>query len=252
MDETELPGVVECLSKLSRAGFDASAFDTARWVGVAVLAVAGLVLLAHTAKHLLVSKSEFPVESRVFFFLGGLGFLLIALPIVTKVVYAENSVDLGSSDRQFAQAFCRDRALAPAAEAETAAVRQELEALTERYEWLSAAVAEDRNTPPPTMASERPMLGMAVAIYPRSSRIADAEGIARALRSEGAGVTVTETDLSESAAAPTSGANVILFSEASRERASRLQAFLESQGVAVAALRGPLALRGESLQLLLY
>lgn len=243
--------VDDCMRRLARSGFDAGAFEMAANVGVAVVFVFLFIVIGHClVKWLKNHDTEFPLEKNTFKFLGILGTLLVALPVVTKVAYAQFNIVIESGDINYARGICERFSEQPSEEARLAALVSENESLKSQINQLTADLTpENRKN---IEQSQPALVGVAVAVFTRDGRQRDAESIANMLSEAGAGASVTLTDLTENKVRHESGSNVIIFAEGMASISDKVASFLESRGTKISQNLGPLKLRGNSIQLLLY
>lgn len=251
--------VSDCVRRLLAAGFDAGAFETAKWAGLACLIALALSALAGFGARLYKGASDIepPVSENQFKWLLYVGALLIALPVVAKVTTDNTTLEFESSDRTFAQQVCREQL-------ESFSQTAEIEGLDAKIENLSFELSQLRSTTqnssnvteePVAVSTTNPqILGQAVSIFFRGTRSADAEKIAGILRQAGAGVNARESDLSETSRAQTapSGAVYILSDTRVGNAPVAIAGLLTENGITTTDSVTVSALSGTSVQILLY
>lgn len=257
--------VADCIQRLLSAGFDADAFETAKWAGIACLGVLGLSILVGFAARVYRGPADLqpPVTENQFRWLLYIGALLIALPVVGKVTSEVTPVEFQDTDRVFAQQVCSDQLQAFAQTAEIEGLRAELNALAfavaQSPDPSSGGLGDEGDFP-----SEAPMvetrvnqdiLGSAVSIFYRSARAQDAEEIQALLQEAGAGVIRRNTDLSETARGQTArrGDTYVLSDNRAGKAPGAIDEILRDlSDIEVTDIIQVDALTGTPVQILLY
>ena len=263
-ESSDVTGFIsDCVQRLLSAGFDAGAFEMAKWAGVACLAALGLSAIAGFGVRVYKGASDIepPVSENQFRWLLYVGALLIALPVVTKITTDNTTLDFESSDRSFAQQVCSEQL-------ESFSQTAVIEGLDAKIENLSFELAQIRDeavtVAPPTSGPPQPaevkdgfdsqILGQAVSIFFRGHRQDDAQVIADILRKAGAGVNARESDLSETSRAQTAprGANFLLSDTRAVNAPSAISDTLAKAGFDIAENVTVGSLSGTAVQILLY
>lgn len=261
MESGDVAGIIaDCLKTLQASGFDADAFLTTRWAGLACLFALAVSAILGFAAGFWKDGVTPPLGDGQFRAVLYVGALLLALPVVTQVTAEGFDLQLGSGDRAFAQDICRDRQEAVTQSAEIAALETRLSV---QVEELRSEIALARIDPqdfplelPMIVTPVRPeILGTPVAVYYRSGRQADAQTIRDILSDAGAGVALRNTDLSETSRAATAApGDIYILSDARADAAPEVIATLleDEAGVAVTGRMSVDSLAGTPVQILLY
>ena len=264
LDAGDVTGFVsDCVARLLAAGFDAGAFTTAKWAGVACLAALALSALAGFSARLYKGADDInpPVSESQFRWLLYVGALLIALPVVAKVTTDNTTLEFHSSDRTFAHQVCSEQM-------QSFSQTAQIEGLDAKIDNLSQELAQLRAAPP-TLTPPAPttddsqividttdplILGQAVSIFYRGHREADAQSIAGILRAAGAGVNARESDLSETSRNDSAarGAVYVLSDTRAGNAPLAITDLLTREGISVSDNITVGSLSGTSVQILLY
>ncbi|MEO0939781.1 MAG: hypothetical protein AAFY38_16630 [Pseudomonadota bacterium] len=254
--------ISECVARLTQAGFDADAFETAKWAGVACLSVIGLSIAAGFAARIWRKDAtiEVPITENQFRWLLYIGALLIALPVMTKVTAEIAPLEFESTDRAYAQEICRE-GLNDTTQA--AALRASEAKLTARLDQMAFELAALRDATPSNgelfeqsieTLIDPEILGTPVSIFYRPARRDAARGIAARLEEVGAGVALRASDLSETSRATTAlpGDLVILYDERGAQSERAIIDLLRDAELDVTDSVGVRSLSGTPVQLLMY
>ncbi len=255
--------VAECVLRMLAAGFDADAFETAKWAGVACLIALGLSAVSGFAARVWKGSPDIapPFSDNQFRWLLYVEALLIALPVATKVTTDTTGLEFSSSDRAFAQDVCRDQQQNFAQSAVIGALEAKIDKFGSELAEVRRAAQPDTPTSDPTQDPQSvitqtipEILGKAVSILYRSARSEDTQVIADILANAGAGVARRATDLSETAAAQTAQRrDIYLLSDTRAGAAAQTIAQeLDAAGYRVTQNVTLGALSGTAIQILLY
>ncbi|WP_146345257.1 hypothetical protein [Falsiphaeobacter marinintestinus] len=243
--------IQECITALSRAGFDAGAFEWAKWAGIGCFIALTLAVLATFVGRLAKDHAfPSPLSDSNFKLLLIAGCLLIALPVVSKIAAAQMEIDLVSRDSEFAQRICEERGEELERSAETKSLHQEVAVLLKR---VSALESQTRVTPSAPEV-DPPLLGQAISVFYRSGRLDQARQLETYLTKNGAGVARRESDLTETNLARSArpGDTFVVFAEGSEEQAELVRQKLENSGQPVRQMIGPTNVRGNAIQILMF
>jgi hypothetical protein len=272
--------IAECLRKLTAAGFDATAYESSRWIGLAVLAVFVLLLVAQAIAHLK-GRSGPLIEPKLAILLLLVGAGLVALPVISRVSGNGHTIEYVSHDAEWAKQICGQTADQVAQSAQTEALAAQLEAIRGEIAQLGpalralqpgsgvvkmsdtlSATSDSEMAPfpwPPggsslALVSSLPLLGEPISVFYRPERATDALAIASQLKQEGAGVAIRETILSESTLSTTAQAGEVFVIHAADkdDTVATVARVLNAQDQIVTDVRGPYTLRGNPVQILLF
>lgn len=259
--------ISDCIKTLLQVGFDASAFETAKWAGVACL-IALALSAALTFVFRLRRDADVlpPVTESQFRWLLYVGAILIALPVVAKITTDNTQISFASSDRSFAQQTCRDQAQAFAQQAEIGGLEAKVTVLQDSVNALRARVDQGPGVEPgtgPDVGDPLAMvetqivpeiLGVPVSIYYRSARADMADEVRTILSDAGAGVAARSSDLSETSRADTAlaGEIYVLADPRAGDAPGAISDVLERNGITVQNITNVARLSGTPVQILLY
>ncbi len=261
MENGDVTGfVTNCVQNLLNAGFDASAFETAKWAGVACLIAIALSAFAGFTARIWKGASDIEpaVTENQFRWLLYVGALLIALPVVAKVTTDQTGLEFESTDRTFAQEVCREQMQSVAQAAEIGALEAQISELAFEIEQVRTAALNPDTSPidQPVIATTRlaDVVGTPVSIFYRDARESDANAIAAVLRDAGAGVALRDTDLSETSRAKTaiSGDTYIISDPRAGDASTAIIDRLREAGVRINGNNTVGNLSGTPVQILLY
>ena len=263
MDSVNDPSgfIAQCVRDLLQVGFDASAFETAKWAGLACLIVLALLITgAFVARFFKADEVPPPVTENQFKWVLIVGAVLIALPVVAKVTSDQFEVNFASDDRTFAQRICEEQLEATAQTAEVDALEARLNALDQQMALLT-----DRGLPENGEGLEAPvivapraqnmaLLGQAVSVFYRPAQEARAQEVSALLKANGAGVALRPTDLTETSFVQTalSGEIYLIFDDLGSDAARAIRETLEEAGIILRDARNVSALKGNALQILIF
>lgn len=253
-------GIALCIKQLKTVGFDASAYEIAKWAGVWCL-IAVLILIIATFLVRSFRDKELPaaISEAQFALTVMIAACLIALPVVVKITSDDVNVDLASGDITSARRICEERNDAKidaiASNAKIEAVEQKLATLQAQLSELTTSEMQPSTDPvlsAPVSAQE--LLGAALAIFYRSPSKDSALNIENLLQDQGAGVAVNNTDLTESAFVETAqpGDVYIVYTSDADDILQTVTNILKANGVPLREVRGPFSLKGPSLQILVF
>lgn len=249
--------IAHCMSTLIKVGFDASAINLAKWVGVALLAAIFAAAVTTFFSRLRHGKDILPVLSDTHFkMILAAGLLLIVFPMIAKITGDAFELSLASEDRAFAQRMCQDSLDVTAATAQTEALKARLDVLETSLEAVVQAAPTGTGQEDGALMLElgSDLVGQPISIFYRPSRAADAILIEDRLKSAGAGVALRQDALRNTAlkGAASTGGLYIFYASQGADLIAQLETILSEIDLKARETQGPIPLRGSSIQLLLF
>ncbi|MEL6100643.1 MAG: hypothetical protein AAFV87_07220 [Pseudomonadota bacterium] len=253
--------IAQCVRDLLQVGFDASAFETAKWAGLACLIVLALLITAaFVARFFKTEDMPPPVTENQFKWVLIVGAVLIALPVVAKVTSDQFEVNFASDDRTFAQRICEEQLEATAQTAEVDALETRLNALVDQIAALTARGLPENGEglEAPVIVAPRSqnadLLGQAVSVFYRPAQESRAQEVSALLKANGAGVGLRETDLTNTnfAESALSGEVYLLYDNRAFDAEQAIRETLEEAGIVLRDARNVSTLKGNALQILIF